>query len=69
MHLLRRTEESITDVCLAVGYTSLGTFSRTFAEIVGQPPSAYRAGGEPPSGYVPGSFTMRWTRPADPPAG
>ena len=35
MFLLRETDRTITDVCFAVGFTSLGTFSRTFREIVG----------------------------------
>ena len=37
------TDRSVTDICLDVGFTSLGTFSRTFREIVGESPSAYRA--------------------------
>jgi AraC-like DNA-binding protein len=64
MHLLRGGDESITDICLAVGYTSLGTFSRTFTEVVGQSPSVYRSRHAPAGEYVPGAFTMRWTRPA-----
>ena len=35
MTLLRETDRSVTDICLDVGFTSLGTFSRTFREIVG----------------------------------
>src|SRR5260370_22961054 len=35
MFLLRETQRSVTGICLAVGFGSLGTFSRTFAEIVG----------------------------------
>src|SRR3954468_19098499 len=42
MFLLRETERSVTDICLDVGFTSLGTFTRTFHEIVGESPSAYR---------------------------
>lgn len=41
--LLRRGDLSVTDVCFAVGCTSLGSFSARFTEIVGQTPSAYRA--------------------------
>jgi len=41
--LLRRGDVSITEVCFAVGYTSLGSFSSRFTEIVGQTPSAYAA--------------------------
>src|ERR1700758_1803417 len=42
MFLLRETQRSITDICLDVGFTSLGTFSRTFREIVGENPTVYR---------------------------
>ncbi|WP_395638075.1 helix-turn-helix domain-containing protein [Pseudolysinimonas sp.] len=41
--LLRRGGLSVTEVCLAVGATSLGSFSSRFTEIVGMSPSAYRA--------------------------
>ncbi|HEY3337008.1 MAG TPA: helix-turn-helix transcriptional regulator [Propionicimonas sp.] len=41
--LLRRGDLSVTDVCFAVGATSLGSFSARFTELVGQSPSAYRA--------------------------
>ena len=47
MFLLRETDRSVTDVCLDVGFTSLGTFSRMFREIVGETPSGYRAGHGP----------------------
>ena len=43
MALLRRGDLSVTDVCMAVGFTSLGSFSSTFTRLVGEPPSAYRA--------------------------
>lgn len=42
MTLLRGTELSVTEVCFAVGFSSLGTFSTRFAELTGVPPSAYR---------------------------
>ncbi len=42
MALLRRGDLSVTEVCFAVGCSSLGTFSTRFAELVGMPPSAYR---------------------------
>ena len=41
--LLRRGDLSVTDVCMAVGCTSLGSFSARFTELVGESPSAYRA--------------------------
>jgi len=43
MALLRRGDQSVTDVCFAVGCSSLGTFSTRFSELVGVPPSVYRA--------------------------
>jgi transcriptional regulator GlxA family with amidase domain len=61
MFLLRSTEQSVTDVCMAVGFASLGTFSRVFAEIVGEPPSVYRRRGPLPA--VPSCFVMAWLRP------
>jgi AraC-like DNA-binding protein len=43
MALLRIGELSVTEVCFAVGGSSLGTFSSRFTELVGESPSAYRA--------------------------
>jgi AraC-like DNA-binding protein len=42
MALLRRGDVSVTEVCFAVGCSSLGTFSSRFAELAGMPPGAYR---------------------------
>jgi AraC-like DNA-binding protein len=42
MALLRRGDLSVTEVCFAVGCSSLGTFSSRFTELVGMPPSTYR---------------------------
>lgn len=42
MTLLRRGERSVTEVCFAVGCSSLGTFSTRFTELVGVSPSVYR---------------------------
>jgi transcriptional regulator GlxA family with amidase domain len=42
MALLRRGDMSVTDICFAVGCSSLGTFSTRFTELVGMPPSEYR---------------------------
>jgi AraC-like DNA-binding protein len=42
MALLRQGELSVTEVCFAVGCSSLGTFSTRFSELVGMPPSVYR---------------------------
>ncbi|MGP6205998.1 helix-turn-helix transcriptional regulator [Microbacterium sp. F2] len=46
MPLLRRGDLSVTEVSLAVGCASLGTFSTRFTELVGMPPSVYRARAE-----------------------
>jgi AraC-like DNA-binding protein len=62
MWLLRETTSSVSEVCLEVGFTSLGTFSRTFREIVGEPPSAYRARGALPA--VPTCWEKSWLRPS-----
>ena len=61
MYLLRETDRPVTDVCFAVGFTSLGTFSRTFRDIVGQSPSEYRRSAV--SVPVPTCFTRTWMRP------
>lgn len=64
MWLLRETDRSVTEICLDVGFTSLGTFSRTFHEIVGVSPVAYRRSTAPVGGAVPTCFTMAWARPS-----
>jgi AraC-like DNA-binding protein len=62
MFLLTQTDRPILDVCLDVGYTSLGTFGRTFREIVGKTPTQFRQGNSPER--VPLCFTMTWKRPS-----
>ena len=62
MFLLRATDRSVTDICLDVGFTSLGTFSRNFRAIVGEGPAVYRQRG--PIQAVPTCFVMAWTRPS-----
>ena len=67
MFLLRETGRSVTDICLEVGFNSLGTFSRTFHKIVGESPAAYRkraAAVESGGTAVPTCFAMAWTRPS-----
>ena len=66
MELLRETDLPVTDVCLDVGFNSLGTFSRTFTEIVGESPSAYRErfADSGAALRVPACWAMAWTRPA-----
>src|ERR1700736_4766384 len=61
MFLLRESDRSVTDICLDVGFGSLGTFSRTFREIVGQSPTGYRKRANVKA--VPTCFAMAWTRP------
>jgi transcriptional regulator GlxA family with amidase domain len=62
LFLLRETDRSITDICLDVGFGSLGTFSRTFREIMGLSPSDYRM--RAVAQRVPTCFTMAWSRPS-----
>jgi transcriptional regulator GlxA family with amidase domain len=62
MFLLRATDRSVTDVCFDVGFNSLGTFSRTFQDIVGESPSTFRRRGRMPD--VPTCFMMAWARPS-----
>ncbi len=62
MFLLRSTDRSVTDICMAVGFSSLGTFSRVFRDVVGESPSAHRRRGPLPP--VPTCFAMAWARPS-----
>ena len=62
MAMLRDLDRSVTDIALAVGYDSLGTFSRTFREVTGSSPSEYRRT-VPPVG-APGCVVRRMTRPS-----
>jgi AraC-like DNA-binding protein len=63
MFLLRETDRSITEISLDVGFNSLGTFTRTFTEIVGDPPTTYRWRAADLRA-VPACFTKAWTRPS-----
>ena len=62
MFLLWETECSVTDICFDVGFSSLGTFSRTFRAVVGESPTSYRGRAEVRA--IPNCFTMTWTRPS-----
>jgi AraC-like DNA-binding protein len=62
MFMLRETDRSITEICFEVGFGSLGTYSRTFHDIVGVTPSQYRASAE--RVHAPTCFAMAWTRPS-----
>ncbi|MFC3502947.1 helix-turn-helix transcriptional regulator [Micromonospora krabiensis] len=63
MALLRRGDLSVTEVCFTVGCSSLGTFSTRFTELVGVPPSAYRARHAPAAPEMPTCLTKQVTRP------
>jgi AraC-like DNA-binding protein len=62
--LLRRGDLTVTEVCLAVGCTSLGSFSSRFTEVVGETPSAYRARSHAGSAAIPSCLAKLWTRPS-----
>ena len=62
--LLRRGDLSVTDVCLAVGCTSLGSFSARFTQLVGETPTAYRARDHGALAGLPGCVTREVTRPS-----
>ncbi len=63
--LLRSGNLTVTEICMLVGFSSLGSFSSRCTDLVGMSPSAYRKhqvalGGPPP---IPGCFLMAWSRP------
>jgi AraC-like DNA-binding protein len=61
--LLRRGELSVTEVCMAVGCTSLGSFSVRFTRLVGKTPTAYKAGDHSALSGMPGCVAKDLTRP------
>ncbi len=65
MDLLRSANLTVTEICMLVGFSSLGSFSSRFSELVGCSPSAYRrrevARGVPRP--IPGCFVLAWSRP------
>jgi AraC-like DNA-binding protein len=63
MALLRRGDLSVTEVCFAVGCSSLGTFSTRFSELVGMPPSAYRRAAASAMAGIPSCVVKQVTRP------
>ncbi len=63
MALLRRGDLSVTEVCFAVGCSSLGTFSTRFSELVGVPPSVYRRQGADVTAGMPPCVAKQVTRP------
>jgi AraC-like DNA-binding protein len=63
MALLRRGDLSVTEVCFAVGCSSLGTFSTRFTELVGVPPSVYRRRAARATEGMPSCVAKQVTRP------
>ncbi len=63
MTLLRRGELSVTETCFAVGFSSLGTFSTRFTELVGMPPSEYRRRAAAATAGVPACLVRLATKP------
>jgi transcriptional regulator GlxA family with amidase domain len=61
--LLRRGDLSVTEVCFAVGCTSLGSFSARFTELAGETPTGYRARNHDALAAVPGCIAKELTRP------
>ena len=66
MALLRLGELSVTEVCFAVGCSSLGTFSTRFTELVGVSPSVFRRQAEPSTAGMPPCVAKQVTRPIRP---
>jgi AraC-like DNA-binding protein len=63
MALLRRGDLSVTEVCFAVGCSSLGTFSTRFTELVGMPPSVFRDKAVRATAGLPACVAKQVTRP------
>ena len=63
MALLRRGDLSVTEVCFTVGFSSLGTFSTRFTELVGVPPSTYRSQSDPAAPEIPSCHAKQVIRP------
>lgn len=61
--LLRRGDLTVTEVCMEVGCTSLGSFSSRFTELVGESPSAYRARNHDEGTAIPACYAKIYTRP------
>lgn len=61
--LLRRGDLSVTEICMTVGCTSLGSFSARFSQLVGETPTAYRARDHSALAAVPSCVAKDLTRP------
>lgn len=66
--LLRRGDISVTEACMEVGCTSLGSFSARFTKLVGETPTAYRARDHGALAGVPGCIAKDITRPSREPS-
>jgi AraC-like DNA-binding protein len=64
MALLRRGDLTVTEVCMEVGCTSLGSFSARFTEIVGESPRAYRGRSHEATAVIPACVAKDWARPS-----
>lgn len=65
MALLRTTELTVGEICVEVGFASVATFTRSFREIVGETPAAFRrSGAGTPPAAVPTCFEKAWMRPS-----
>lgn len=68
MALLRTTDRTVGEICVEVGFASVATFTRSFREIVGETPAAFRRSGAAPASVlavVPTCFEKAWMRPSD----
>jgi AraC-like DNA-binding protein len=63
--LLRRTDHSVADICVAVGLSSVGSFTTSFTRLYGKSPTAYRASFPPAATWalVPACFVRAYGRP------
>jgi len=64
MMLLRGGEMTVTQACMAVGCTSLGSFSSRFTQVVGETPSAYRSLDHSGTATMPGCVSREQLRPS-----
>ena len=63
--MLRMTDRSVADICVAVGLSSVGSFTSTFTRVYGESPTAYRTSRPPASAYavVPAYVVRAYGRP------
>jgi AraC-like DNA-binding protein len=64
--LLRNTDHTVADICLSVGWRSVGSFTTTFGRAFGMSPKAYRAAHPDAAtrARVPTCVLLAWTRPS-----